>query len=1737
MPKAKHRDSMNQLFTSRYERKALLGEGGMGRVYLAYDTLQAREVALKEILTIQGDSLDGLKQEFWWMTRLAHPGLLEVYDFGIDEAGHPFFTMEVVGGARLDASLPLTQPQTREVLKQLLGALGAIHRQGLVHGDIKPENIRLLPSGLIKLMDFGLMARAGASASPKGTLAYMAPEILNGERIDARADLYALGITAYQLLTGRLPFEASTATGWIKAHGEEAPRPPSLLIPELKGEWDSVVLKLLAKEPQKRFSSVGEVLEALGEAIDNQEGLLLTSPFIGRERELGLLNLALERCLVERQGAVFHLTGSVGLGKSRLLDEVAFKAQLAGLPVWRSQAQSAGGIPYEPFIQLLRQAWSDISQAAGALLEIHGPALHVLVPNLAPSGASHRLEPQQEKLRLQNALVAIFTAVARERGLVIMLDNWQDADPLSLDLWAVLTRQLAGEPAVMILASREAAETETGRLPLEPFTRAETSAMLEAMLGTNPIPEAFLTQMIELSGAAPYAIEALLTHVQSQQLLTISQGRFVLKPLPAGALPADAGALFLARVEKLTPDALRILELSAVLGRGFGVALLSRMLPELSLQELYEPLAALENAQFLSHQAGIYTLAQTYLGEAMLHRLAWSTLRALHTQVAEALEESVGESEDEGALVGRLAYHFLAGDRPAKAVMYALSAAQRTAALYANEQAHTLLIRGWSLLEVQSEAPDALKVDYLSLLGDLSRIQGAFHEAETYYNQALPLALGMERADAQAHVLVGLGILRQIASDYEGALEFLKQALPHCRRGGNAREELRCLTCMGRVHYYAGHLASSQSSYEEALSRARAVGDLAHAGEALGFLGVLFVSAEPVAGKVSTVSSGLEYLRQAIEIKERIGDRIGLNDSLMLLGNAQLLLGDLPGAEVSFKRNQAICQEVGAQDDETFSHLNLGVVAFERGECALALVRLDAAIEMATPKDNQLAIGLAECMKARALLHMGHLAMALPMLEASLKTARELESPYWELFALVALMASQLKLGMGENAGQTLLEALSLQASSGILEFSLTLQLGKAQLALRQANDEAAESAFRETLAHAELKEAQISETQACLGMAELSLKAGALPESIRWATRAQDRALATGASELQLEGQLILGRIAEALGEVIEADSHYVRAQENAERLQLTELSARALHRRAVLQFPSPHAGDLLRQAQDLLTQAVKGLPGDVQAAYLADAERMAIFLGEVFGPTDAQAAPVNDERLLKAQEMLESQRQWIDELQSSTGLLRKQLNFSQAIIRGQEAPRVMQQALTLLLEMTQLERAELLIVEGKGLQLRASKELTSLSAIQEDWTLHQGILNQAMETGQAVYDQEAGLIRLALPLKEDGGASGAVLLLGLDQEGLRLGKRELDALRTMASQLAAALKNLRLQTEWQEKSQRLEMLYMLSSSVTSTLVMEEVLDLVLKLSLNITRSERGFLLLLNSQEQLECRSARHAHGPIAHLNQEEAYSQSICRRVLETGEALCVEDIRDDELLKNQKSIQSLDLRSVMCVPLKIKQKVLGVLYVDSRVVVNAFTERDLDLLRSIASHASIALENARLYHLATVDGLTQLYFRSHFEQRLREEMARAQRYGSPLSLMMVDIDHFKKFNDTYGHAVGDAVLRHVAGLVKDTVRQDIDIPARYGGEEIIVLLPETDVEGASIIAERVRKAIDEALVSTEGHANLHVSVSVGVATMPTHADSATQLMEFADQALYASKRNGRNLMTVYSPSPELA
>jgi diguanylate cyclase (GGDEF)-like protein len=232
-----------------------------------------------------------------------------------------------------------------------------------------------------------------------------------------------------------------------------------------------------------------------------------------------------------------------------------------------------------------------------------------------------------------------------------------------------------------------------------------------------------------------------------------------------------------------------------------------------------------------------------------------------------------------------------------------------------------------------------------------------------------------------------------------------------------------------------------------------------------------------------------------------------------------------------------------------------------------------------------------------------------------------------------------------------------------------------------------------------------------------------------------------------------------------------------------------------------------------------------------------------------------------------------------------------------------------------------------------------------------------------------------------------------------------------------------------------------------------------------------------------------------------------------------------RDPQFLKINEQRES-EIKNLICAPLVVNDEAIG--------VINAVNKRDGDfnsdderLLNSLASLMARSIENSQLYNLAITDGLTGLFIKRYFEDRLQDIVEQSKRYHLTFSLIYADIDFFKSLNDTYGHVFGDSVIRNVAKYFLREARDNIDLVARIGGEEFAVILPETDKQGAVSFALRVRNVIEQELASSVG-LDKTITMSFGVATYGEDGQSSNEMLKAADGALYDSKENGRNRVT---------
>ena len=233
--------------------------------------------------------------------------------------------------------------------------------------------------------------------------------------------------------------------------------------------------------------------------------------------------------------------------------------------------------------------------------------------------------------------------------------------------------------------------------------------------------------------------------------------------------------------------------------------------------------------------------------------------------------------------------------------------------------------------------------------------------------------------------------------------------------------------------------------------------------------------------------------------------------------------------------------------------------------------------------------------------------------------------------------------------------------------------------------------------------------------------------------------------------------------------------------------------------------------------------------------------------------------------------------------------------------------------------------------------------------------------------------------------------------------------------------------------------------------------------------------------------------------------------------------------DILQEEPSLESLIfLDPSLIVPLKGKGTLNGIIILADRINQKGFSESDKEYMLNIASLAGIAIQNAYLYELATTDMMTRLKIHHYFQTALMEEREKSIKSSLPLSLIMIDIDNFKDFNDTYGHTCGDLVLKNVAMVISGSVRQS-DIASRYGGEEFAVILPHTEINEAFKVAERVRTSVQKSYILYK-RKKLGVTISVGVTQFNPSLDSTSKkIIERADKALYISKQQGRNKTTV--------
>jgi len=679
----------------RYRIEDRLGRGGMGDVYRAFDEDEGRPVALKRMHSEQNEDPARarlrFRREFHTLASLRHPRIVTVYDFGVD-AGVAYYTMELLDGKDFK-DLGLVAPREAcRLLRDVAGALAMLHARGLVHRDLAAKNARRLSNGRAKLMDFGILANFGVSGEVAGTPAYVAPETLQDMPIDGRTDLYALGVLAYVLLTGRAPYAATSFVDAALAWQRAPPAPPSVHAKDVPPALDELVMSLLAFDARARPGTAAEVisrLSAIGAleedtALEVPRGYLASAAMVGREEELSAAREAVLRAVRGRGGA-FFVRAESGTGKSRLLHEIGLEAKVSGALVASVSCETASPAPFATLddvaAALLRTASVDVLEAAGpfasALARVI-PSLRARLPEQAEMARGE--DPGEGRLRVQRAVADWLVALASRTPLVLLIDDVQRCDEASAAALAALAREASRSKLLVLAAQRSGEEVraplavdalakEGKVLLLRGLTEASMGELVRALFGEAPNGARLAAQLFTATGGSPmHAMELARQYVEDGTIV-FRGGLWVLpSDLRIEGAPRTLADAMDARVRGLSETTRRLGEVLALAGGSLSLDLVADLASEGDGAPRTEPSSRTVDRTFasldeLTERGVLFGGGQSYrfhhdsVREALLRGLDEARRKVLHKSVGERLLAE--EDADERA--AEIGFHLVYG--------------------------------------------------------------------------------------------------------------------------------------------------------------------------------------------------------------------------------------------------------------------------------------------------------------------------------------------------------------------------------------------------------------------------------------------------------------------------------------------------------------------------------------------------------------------------------------------------------------------------------------------------------------------------------------------------------------------------------------------------------------------------------------------------------------------------------------------------------------------------------------------------------------------------------------------------------------------------------------------------------------------------------------------------------------------------------------------------------------------
>jgi predicted ATPase len=1278
----------------RYEVLRLLGRGGMGQVFLVHDTRLDRTVALKLLHPTaerDAESMRRFRLEFQAVAKLRHPHVIQLYDWGSFD-GQSFFTMEYVQGTDIKAFLGLGTKKTLsgaelnepsrvrrvvQVVAQTCAALDYVHSQKIVHRDLKPANIMVDRDLQVRVMDFGLLKRLDEPENSEslemtrpgiilGTPAYLSPEQALGDRAVPQSDLYSLGIILYELLTGHRPFVSNRVGALIYCQIYEAPTPMRDYNPDVAPELQSIVERLLRKEPKDRFPTAGDLLRSLLElrlpesggrtaravampagAAGSPAPTYLNEPhLVGRKGALDLMLGMLGR-LRKGLGDMVELTGEAGVGKTRLADELARYAKLQKVRTFVGSFSEAETVPYEGVRQILAQLAEIVAgrgeELAGKVFGADGQVLAAEIPaferfayieGLPPLAA---LPPEPAKYRFFDAVARVLEKFTRRFPMVFVLEHLQWADRMSVELVSYLARNVvapsrsprgASGALLLVLTWRDDEQDRSGRLrqtlhllrdrqlstriALERLSRADCALMLSSMLHGQELPAGLLEVVYAESQGNPFLAAEFARSLAELGALREAEGRFsFLPPEPEAelsssglAIPQSVRRAFERRLADLSPLAVRIGQAAAVLGGEVRFGIVAEV-AELGEEELLDGLDELVKrgvVQSLGDALDSFRFAHPLYARLLESRLSPAARRALHLSAGRTLE--VRCLSDLGAHAERLGRHFREAGSTQDAVQYELLAGDRMRARFLFEGA----------------------LEHYNLAFGVCQAAMASNE-----RWASPMMLRLHRSRAEVY---------QVLGEYAKAEDDLERLCNLARYLDDMRAAAVAHQQLGVIRAGRGASNEAYQHYQQATALYAELEDNAGVADMLLYLG-LFIAVQgryaqafeylegalqikeglkDQAGVAATLNTlgllhtergqfdrALSCLGRALKLRRETGDKLGLAVTLNNLGFAHAAQGAFDEARRHYEQSMAVSREIGDRKGLAQTLNNLAQVQTALGDYVQAERRSSEALEVFRELGLQLDTAAALSTLSTVVARRGSYDQALVLGVEALGIRRRLQHRAGVAESLKGLAGVYRVLADYPRALSHVREAAEVEGEMGVPGQMAELLLIEGQIFLGLGNDKEALRAFEQGLELARQAGERQQEIGLRLGLGSLRLRGRELDSARTGAAEALQAAVEAGLIGLAVEACVLLGQIELEAGNLGSALEHIDTGISEASKLGLTEqlLAAWRLRAKAYLEGGDPGEALLsFERAVDLTDRIRRGLYGNLMDSFLRRAD-----------------------------------------------------------------------------------------------------------------------------------------------------------------------------------------------------------------------------------------------------------------------------------------------------------------------------------------------------------------------------------------------------------------------------------------------------------------------------------------------------------------------------------------------------